>query len=100
MQPRPRFAGTHRVSIQVVGACGPPRSGEAAPLRAFAPSQIRWVLAGEGHRRHPVRLRPDLRAVRPGPGGERLQVLIFAEFAEGEAPIVPDRAGRGTDIVG
>src|ERR1035438_4739494 len=84
----------------MVGGSGPTRGGEAAPLRALALGQIRQALAGERHRWNPVGLRPELRTVRLGPGGEGLEIVVIAEFAEGEAPIVADGAGRGANVAG
>src|ERR1017187_6740449 len=84
----------------MVGGSGPTRGGEAAPLRALALGQIGQTLAGERHRRNPIGLRPEFRAVRLGPGGEGLEIVVVAEFAEGEAPIVADGASRGANVAG
>src|ERR1017187_8100098 len=84
----------------MVGGSGPTRGGEAAPLRALALGQIGQTLAGERHRRNPIGLRPEFRAVRLGTGGEGLEIVVVAEFAEGEAPIVADGASRGANVAG
>src|SRR5215472_4698145 len=88
VEPGPRFAGRNLATPEMVGRSRPAGAGESPPLGAFSLGEIHQPLAGECDRRDAVGLRSESGSVLFCPGGEDLEVVVFAEFAESETPVV------------
>src|SRR4051794_17222758 len=84
----------------MAGGSGPASGRQRAPLGSFAFGKTDQSVARHDDGRIAVGLRPELRAMLPGPFVNGREIVFIDQFGKSLAPVVADGKGLVADVAG